>query len=93
MKRDGPRLRAVACGVVTRRERHLSAGQEFGWWSPRYGMVPVLHAGAYFGGMFVPSGPFGYLREHRAFDPNCAFLRRVVFTPIGPQWQLVPVCF
>jgi len=64
-----------------------------GYLSPRYGMAPVLYAGAYYGGMFVPPGPFGHLHQHAAWDPNCAFLRRVVFTPIGPQWQLVPVCF
>jgi len=64
-----------------------------GYFSPRYGMVPVLYAGAYYGGMFVPSGPFGHLHEYKAFDPSCAFLRRVVSTPSGPQSQLVPVCF
>jgi hypothetical protein len=48
---------------------------------------------AYYGGLFVPSGPFGYLHEYAAFDPNCAFLRRVVSTPLGLQRQLVPVCF
>ena len=48
---------------------------------------------AYYGGIFVPSGPFGYLHEYTAFNPSCAFLRRVVPTPVGPQWELVPVCF
>lgn len=67
-----------------------SAGGYFG---PRYGTIPVLYAGAYYGGMFVPAGPFGHLHEYRAWDPSCAFLRRVVFTPRGPQSQLVPVCF
>ena len=66
-----------------------SAGGYFG---PRYGPVPVLYAGAYYGGMFVPAGPFGHLHEYQAWDPGCAFLRRVVFTPLGPQSQLVPVC-
>jgi hypothetical protein len=33
------------------------------------------------------------LHEYAAYNPNCAFLRRVVPTPLGPQWQLVPVCF
>ena len=85
-----------ACGTVGRRERRRSAGRVFGqrlFQPPVYGMVPVLYAGAYYGGMFVPSGPFGHLHEYKAFDPSCAFLRRVVFTPSGPQSQLVPVCF
>jgi hypothetical protein len=46
----------------------------------------------YYGGRFVPSAMPGYLHEYQAFNPNCAFLRRLVHTPVGPSWQLVPVC-
>jgi len=30
--------------------------------------------------MFMPSGPFGHLHEYAAFNPSCAFMRRVVLT-------------
>jgi hypothetical protein len=59
---------------------------------PWYGWSRVSHW-AYYGGMFVPSGPFGHLHEYAAFNPSCAFMRRVVPTPVGPQWQLARVCF
>ena len=61
-----------------------------GYFSPRYGMVPVLYGRAHYGDMFVPPGPFGHLHEYRAFDPGCGFLRRVVFTPSGPQVAVGP---
>jgi hypothetical protein len=64
------------------------AGGHFG---PRHGWSRVSHW-AYYDGMFVPSGPFGYLHEYMAFNPSCAWLRRLVPTPLGPQWQLVPFC-
>ena len=46
----------------------------------------------YYGGRFVPSAMPGHLHEYQAFNANCAFLRRLVRTPVGPNWQLVPVC-
>jgi hypothetical protein len=45
-----------------------------------------------YGGRFLVATPTR-LHEYAAYNPNCAFLRRVVQTPLGPQWQLVPVCF
>ena len=45
-----------------------------------------------YGGRFLVATPTR-LHEYAAYNPNCAFLRRVVPTPLGPQWQLVPVCF
>jgi len=60
-------------------------------------------AGGYFGGSWY--GNWGFyggrfvvpihtvLHEYAAYNPNCAFLRRLAPTPLGPQWQLVPVCF
>jgi len=46
----------------------------------------------FYGGRFViPTHTV--LHEYAAYNPNCAFLRRLVPTPLGPQWQLVPVCF
>jgi len=45
----------------------------------------------YYGGRFLVSNT--HLHEYTAFNPNCAWLRRLVPTPLGPQWQLVPVCF
>jgi hypothetical protein len=45
----------------------------------------------YYGGRFLVSNT--HLHEYAAFNPNCAWLRRLVPTPLGPQWQLVPVCF
>jgi hypothetical protein len=60
-------------------------------------------AGAYFGGGWYGSWDFyggrflvatpTRLHEYAAYNPSCAFLRRLVPTPLGPQWQLVPVCF
>ena len=46
----------------------------------------------FYGGRFLVATP-PRLHEYAAYNPNCAFLRRVVPTPLGPQWQLVPVCF
>jgi hypothetical protein len=46
----------------------------------------------FYGGRFLVATP-ARLREYAAYNPNCAFLRRLVPTPLGPQWQLVPVCF
>ena len=64
--------------------------------------VPAL-AGGYFGGGWYGGWNFyggrfvvpthAVLHEYAAYNPNCAFLRRLVPTPLGPQWQLVPVCF
>ena len=67
-----------------------SAGDYSGLWYGGWSSVPHW---AYYDGRFVPSGPFGYRREYAAFNPSCTFVRRVVPTPVGPQWQLVPVCF
>ena len=63
-----------------------------GYFGHRHGFSGVSHW-AYYGGVFVPSGPFGRLHEHAAWAPNCAFLRRMAATPLGPHRQLVPVCF
>jgi hypothetical protein len=46
----------------------------------------------FYGGRFVIAA-HTRLHEYAAYNPNCVFLRRVVPTPLGPQWQLVPVCF
>ena len=46
----------------------------------------------FYGGRFLVATPTR-LHEYAAYNPNCAFLRRVIPTPLGPQWQLVPVCF
>ena len=46
----------------------------------------------FYGGRFLVATPTR-LNEYVAYNPNCAFLRRLVPTPFGPQWQLVPVCF
>ena len=46
----------------------------------------------FYGGRFLVATPTR-LHEYAAYNPNCAFLRRLVPTPLGPQWQLVPVCF
>ena len=46
----------------------------------------------FYGGRFLVAAPTR-LHEYAAYNPNCAFLRRVVPTPLGPQRQLVPVCF
>ena len=46
----------------------------------------------YYGGRFLISA-HTYGHEYTAINPNCAWLRRLVPTPLGPQWQLVPVCF
>jgi hypothetical protein len=46
----------------------------------------------FYGGRFLVAAP-ARLHEYAAYNPSCAFLRRLVPTPLGPQWQLVPVCF
>jgi len=60
-------------------------------------------AGGYFGGGWYGGWNFyggrfvipthTALHEYAAYNPSCAFLRRLVPTPLGSQWQLVPVCF
>ena len=60
-------------------------------------------AGGYFGSSWYGGWDFyggrvvipqhTVLHEYAAYNPSCVFLRRVVPTPLGPQWQLVPVCF
>ena len=60
-----------------------------GW----YGGWSAVSHWDYYGGRFVSSAPAGHLHEYIAFNPNCAYLRRVVLTPVGPSRQLVPVCF
>ena len=59
------------------------AGGYFGGWYGNWN---------FYGGRFVVATPT-VLHEYAAYNPNCAFLRRLVPTPLGPQWQLVPVCF
>jgi len=39
----------------------------------------------FYGGRFVVATPT-VLHEYAAYNPNCAFLRRLVPTPLGPQW-------
>ena len=66
-------------------------------------VLAPAQAGGYFGGSWYGSWNFyggrflvatpARLHEYAAYNPNCVFLRRVVPTPLGPQWQLVPVCF
>jgi hypothetical protein len=46
----------------------------------------------YYGGRFTVV-THTRLHEYAAYNPNCAFLRRLVPTLVGPQWQVVPVCF
>jgi hypothetical protein len=63
----------------------------------------LAQAGGYFGGSWYANWDFyggrflvatpARLHEYAAYNPNCAYLRRLVPTPLGPQWQLVPVCF
>jgi hypothetical protein len=79
---------SVAASVAFAPAKSLASGHFRAW----HGWSRVSHW-AYYDGMFVPSGPFGHLHEYMAFNPSCAFLRRVVLTPVGPQWQLIPVCF
>ena len=66
-------------------------------------MPAQVVAGGYFGGGWYGGWNFyggrfvipthTVLHEYAAYNPSCAFLRRLVPTPLGPQWQLVPVCF
>ena len=66
-------------------------------------VLAPAQAGGYFGGSWYGAWDFyggrflvathTRLHEYAAYNPNCAFLRRLVPTPLGPQWQLVPVCF
>ena len=45
----------------------------------------------FYGGRFVVSAPPGG-HEYQSFNSSCVWLRRVVPTPLGPRWQLFPVC-
>jgi hypothetical protein len=46
----------------------------------------------YYGGRFLVSNTHTYAHEYMSFNPSCAWLRRLVRAPLGPQWQLVPIC-
>jgi hypothetical protein len=48
---------------------------------------------SYYDGGFVVSDTHSFGHEYIAFNPSCAWLRRLVPTPVGLRWQLVPVCF
>ena len=74
-------LAALLLAVV---QAPAPAGEYFG--SNWYG------AWNFYGGRFLVATQTR-LHEYAAYNPNCAFLRRLVPTPLGPQWQLVPVCF
>jgi hypothetical protein len=52
----------------------------------------------YYGGRFLALAQTEdhasfYAHEYSAFNPGCAWLRRVVPTPLGLRWRLVPICF
>ncbi len=79
----------VAAGVVACAPAGAGGYYGAGW----YGGWPTVSHWDYYGGRFVPFAMAGHLHEYAAFNPNCAFLRRVVLTPVGPSRQLVPVCF
>jgi hypothetical protein len=76
-------LTALLLAVALAPEQALAGGYFGGGWYGRWD---------FYGGRFLVAMPTR-LHEYAAYNPNCAFLRRVVPTPLGPQWQLVPVCF
>jgi|SRR6516164_1734464 hypothetical protein len=53
-----------------------------------YGWAPAWE---FYGGRFVVSAPRGG-HEYQSFNSSCVWLRRVVPTPLGPRWQLFPIC-
>jgi hypothetical protein len=59
---------------------------------PAQAVAGGYFGGGWYGGRFVIPA-HTVLHEYAAYNPSCAFLRRLVPTPLGPQWQLVPVCF
>jgi hypothetical protein len=66
--------------------------------APVQALADGYFGGGWYGGWNFYGGRFRVvtptrLHEYAAYNPNCAFLRRLVPTPLGPQWQLVPVCF
>ena len=66
--------------------------------APAQAMAGAYFGGGWYGGWNFYGGRFlvatpTRLHEYAAYNPNCAFLRRLVPTPLGPQWQLAPVCF
>jgi hypothetical protein len=79
----------VAAGVALAPNAVLAGGYYGSGWHQGWSAQPDWD---YYGGRFVPSAMPGYLHEYRAFNANCAFLRRLVLTPVGPSWQLVPIC-
>jgi hypothetical protein len=79
----------VVAAVVALAPAAVWAGGYYGSWYQ--GWSAPSHWD-YYGGRFVPSAMPGYLHEYPAFNANCAFLRRLVLTPVGPSWQLVPIC-
>jgi hypothetical protein len=76
-------LAALLLAVVLAPTPALAGGYFGGGWYGKWD---------FYGGRFVVATPT-VLHEYAAYNPNCAFLRRLVPTPLGPQWQLVPVCF
>ena len=76
-------LAALLLAVVLASAPALAGGYFGGGWYGKWD---------FYGGRFVVATPT-VLHEYAAYNPNCVFLRRVMPTPLGPQWQLVPVCF
>jgi hypothetical protein len=79
----------VVAAVVALAPAEVWAGEHYDGWYQGWSAPSQWD---YYGGRFVPSAMPGYLHEYRAFNANCAFLRRLVLTPVGPSWQLVPIC-
>jgi hypothetical protein len=75
-------LAALLLTVVLAPAQALAGGYFGGGW---------YRSWDFYGGRFLVATPT-HLHEYAAYNPNCAFLRRVLATPLGPQWQLVPVC-
>jgi len=82
---------SVAASIALAPARAWAGGYS-GYYSPWHGWSAASRW-AYYDGRFVPSGPFGHLHEYAAFNPSCAYVHRVIWTPVGPQRQLVPLCF
>jgi len=76
-------LAALLLAVVLAPAPALAGGYFGGGWYGKWD---------FYGGRFMVATPT-VLHEYVAYNPNCVFLRRVIPTPLGPQWQLVPVCF
>ena len=90
----------ATCGVIRKKNNGASALVGIAWFTAgaAFAPTPAFAGGSggalaweFYGGRFVVSAPRGG-HEYQSFNSSCVWLRRLVPTPLGPRWQLFPVC-